>query len=375
MLRNRSGTAIAARWLTSSPDHVLVLRSIAKCTAFAASDTSHPSHLPSPSDLQPLPFPLPMAQPISNRKALHEWQLYLFVVPSLILVLIFAYYPALSAIYHSFYDWTGGDFKQFIGMENFRNALNDKVFWNSFITLGILVAANIIKMIPSIFMAVLIHRLTSDRWQYWYRVLLVVPMIVPGLVTLFIWKFFFDPSLGLLNATLDASGVKSILVSLDANVLGWNVFREGIPIAWLSEPILIIPSLIIWGFPWIGAVGVLIYLAGLQSIGTEVYEAADLDGASSWQKFIYIEFPLIMTQVRLSLILMIIGSLKDFGLQLLLLGDSGGPGGRGMVPGLWMYNRAFTAGQFGYACALGLILFCFILALTFINNKYVRVEK
>ncbi|HSI82837.1 MAG: carbohydrate ABC transporter permease [Candidatus Methylacidiphilales bacterium] len=316
-----------------------------------------------------------MAQPISNRKALHEWQLYLFVVPSLILVLIFAYYPALSAIYHSFYDWTGGDFKQFIGMENFRNALNDKVFWNSFITLGILVAANIIKMIPSIFMAVLIHRLTSDRWQYWYRVLLVVPMIVPGLVTLFIWKFFFDPSLGLLNATLDASGVKSILVSLDANVLGWNVFREGIPIAWLSEPILIIPSLIIWGFPWIGAVGVLIYLAGLQSIGTEVYEAADLDGASSWQKFIYIEFPLIMTQVRLSLILMIIGSLKDFGLQLLLLGDSGGPGGRGMVPGLWMYNRAFTAGQFGYACALGLILFCFILALTFINNKYVRVEK
>jgi raffinose/stachyose/melibiose transport system permease protein len=60
---------------------------------------------------------------------------------------------------------------------------------------------------------------------------------------------------------------------------------------------------------------------------------------------------------------------------LLLLGDAGGPGGRGMVPGLWMYNRAFIAGEFGYACAVGMVLFVFILGLTYINNKYVRVEK
>jgi raffinose/stachyose/melibiose transport system permease protein len=72
---------------------------------------------------------------------------------------------------------------------------------------------------------------------------------------------------------------------------------------------------------------------------------------------------------------MIIGTLQGFGLQLLLLGDSGGPAGAGMVPGLWMYNRAFSAGEFGYACAIGLILFIFILALTWVNNKFVRVEK
>ena len=61
--------------------------------------------------------------------------------------------------------------------------------------------------------------------------------------------------------------------------------------------------------------------------------------------------------------------------QLLLLGESGGAGGRGMVPGLWMYNKAFVAGEFGYACAVGMILFVFILLLTFLNNKYVRVDK
>jgi len=312
---------------------------------------------------------------VSPRKALHEWKLYLFIVPSLAMIVVFSYYPALSAMFHSFFDWTGGDNKQFIGAANFRRLLSDGVLWQSFVTIGILVVANIFKMVPSIALAVLVHRVKSDKWQYWYRVFLVIPMIVPGLVTLFIWKFFFDPTSGLLNAVLDVTGFKSVLIAFDRDLLGWGVFQEGVPIPWLGDPRLIIPSLILWGFPWIGAVGVLIYLAGLQSIGTEVYEAADIDGANALQKFWYVEFPLIMTQVRINLILLVIGTLQGFGLQLLLLGNSGGPGGAGMVPGLWMFNKAFLVGEFGYACAIGILLFVFILGLTFINNKYVRVDK
>jgi len=315
-----------------------------------------------------------MPLPISKTKALHEWKLYLFVVPAVLLLAIFSYYPTVSAIYHSFFRWGGGDTKEFIALKNFVDILGDEVFWASFFTIGILVIANVFRMIPSILLAVLIHRLKSDRWQYWYRVLVVVPMIVPGLVTLFIWKFFFDPNLGVLNAALEASHLKTMLVNMD-KFFGWGVFFEGVPTAWLGEPALIIPALIIWGFPWIGAVGVLIFLAGLQSIGTEVYEAADLDGVTSFQKFAHIEFPLIMTQIRLTMVLMIIGTLQGYGLQFLLLGPDGGAGGRGMVPGLWMFNRAFIAGEFGYACALGLFLFVFILGLTWINNKFLRVDK
>lgn len=316
-----------------------------------------------------------MSTPISNRKALLEWRLYLFIIPALILLLTFSYFPAASAIYHSFFRWSGGDSKEFVGLQNFQAVLSDKVFWDSFIVIAILVASNIVKLIPSILMAVLIHRLKSDKWQYWYRIGVVLPMIVPGLVTLFIWKFFFDPTHGALNQFLDITGLKGLLVHLD-QIFHWGgIFHEGTPISWLGEPALIIPSLIIWGFPWIGAVGVLIYLAGLQSIGTEIYEASELDGASSWQKFRYVEFPLIMTQVRLSLVMLIIATLQGFGLQFLLLGADGGPGGRGMVPGLWMFNRAFLAGEFGYACALGIFLFVFILGLTLLNNKYVRVER
>ncbi|HEX8372269.1 MAG TPA: sugar ABC transporter permease [Chthoniobacterales bacterium] len=316
-----------------------------------------------------------MALPrISKRKALHEWTLYFFILPGLLLIGTFSYYPAVSAVFHSFFDWEGGDVKQFTGWLNYRRLLQDDILWKSFITVAILIIANFFKMVPAIAMAVVIHRMRSDRWQYWYRVLLVVPMIVPGLVTLFIWKFFFDPNLGILNRFLDATGLKSVLVSLD-HTFGWDVFHAHLPIAWLSQPDLIIPSLIIWGFPWIGAVGVLIYLAGLQSIGTEVYEAAELDGVNSWQKFIHIEFPLIMTQIRISVVLLVIGTIQGFGLPLLLLGPNGGPGARGMVPGLWMFNRAFSAGEFGYSCAIGMMLFVFILILTWINNKYIRVEK
>jgi len=315
-----------------------------------------------------------MASLLSRQKTLREWKLYFFIVPSLLLVAIFSYFPAASAIYHSFFDWQGGDNKQLVGLDNFKRAFGDTVLWDSFKTVSILIVFNLFKMIPSIAMAVMIHRLKSDASQYFYRVMLVVPMIVPSLVTLFIWKFFFDPNLGVLNNVLDFTGIKSLLVSLDG-LFGWGIFFENVPIGWLSQPELILPSLFIWGFPWIGTVGVLIYLAGLQSIGQEVYEAAELDGVGPFQKFLYIELPLILTQVRLSLILLIIGTLQGYGLQLLLLGDAGGPGGRGMVPGLWMYNRAFIAGEFGYACAIGIILFVFILGLTYINNKYVRVDK
>jgi|UniRef100_UPI00404A1968 ABC-type sugar transport system permease subunit len=315
-----------------------------------------------------------MSSTLSRQKVLREWKLYLFVVPSLLMVLVFSYLPAGSAIYHSFFDWSGGEAKQFIHWDNYIRAFHDSTLLNSFVTVGALLIFNLFKMIPSILIAVLIHRVSSDRWQYIYRALLVVPMIVPSLVTLFIWKFILDPNLGALNQVIEATHFKAVLVAIN-DFFGWSVFFKDVPIGWLSQPELILPALFIWGFPWIGTVGVLIYLAGLQSISQEIYEAAELDGIGPFKKFLYIELPLILTQVRLSLVLLVVGTLGQYGLQLLLLNEYGGPGGRGMVPGLWMYNRAFVAGEFGYACAIGVILAFVILGLTIINNRYVRVEK
>jgi ABC-type sugar transport system permease subunit len=312
--------------------------------------------------------------PPRNRSQRLDAALYLFVLPALVAVAVFCYAPAISAVYHSFFRWSGASETQFIGLDNFRRLIADSVLWQSFLTLGILAAANVLKLIPSIALAVLIHRVKSDRLQYIYRVLVVLPMMVPSLVVLFVWKGFFDANSGALNSFLESSGLMNLLCHIDT-LLGWGIFKIGQSPAWLGQPDLIIPSLILWGFPWIGAVGVLMYLAGLQSIGTEVYEAADIDGVNGWQKFFHIELPLILTQVRVTLTLLIIGTLQGFGLPLLLLGENGGPAGRGMIPGLWMYNKAFFAGEFGYACAIGILIFAVILLLTTINNRFVRVKK
>jgi ABC-type sugar transport system permease subunit len=253
--------------------------------------------------------------------------------------------------------------------------LGDWLLWKSFTLIFILVAANLLKMWPSIFTAVCIHRLRSDRWQYVYRVLFVVPLIIPHMVGLLIWKFFYDPNVGPLNKVLTATHLDTALVWLDKWVLHLGVFTYPFKPAWLADPDLIIPALIFWGFPWVGVVGVLIYLAGLQNISKDVYEAAELDGIGSWGKFWRIELPLIMTQVRLNLVLMIIGTFQAYGFQLILLGPEGGPRNVGLTPGLYMYFQGFIEQRYGYACAIGLVLFCIILVLTIVNQKYVRVEK
>ncbi|MBE3123891.1 MAG: sugar ABC transporter permease [Planctomycetes bacterium] len=163
-----------------------------------------------------------------------------------------------------------------------------------------------------------------------------------------------------------------------ATTMAWpqptHAFLFGSP-AWLGQAELLVPALIFWGFPWVGVVSVLLYLAGLGNIGQDIYDAAEIDGCGWFRKFWNIELPLILTQVRLNLILMIIGTLQGWGLIFVLLGDTGGPKGAGMVPGLYMFRKAFTDMEAGYAVAIGLLLFFLTLALTLINNRYVRVEK
>ncbi len=255
------------------------------------------------------------------------------------------------------------------------HAGGDPQLWGGFTIIAILVAFNIVKMLPSILTAVVIHRLKSDACNYWYRVLFVVPMIIPGMVGLLLWKFFFNPQEGLFNRILVYSKVMDLLALTD-RLLGWGgIFRAGQMPVWLGHEHLVLPAMIIWGFPWVGVVGVLIYLAGLQGIDTSVYEAADLDGAGPVQKFFHIELPLILTQVRINMVLMIIGTLQSYAFILILFGIDGGPNGKLMVPGLYMFRTAFRESFAGYACAIGLVLFAFILILTEINNKYIRVEK
>ncbi len=313
---------------------------------------------------------------VSFKQLKYHWRACLFVLPSLCLLLTFAYFPAWGAIYYSFFNWDGGYVKEFIGFDNYKRAFSDPYVHHGYYIVSILVVANLFKMIPSIATAVAIHRLRSAKFGYFYRVLFVIPLIIPAIVMILIWKYFFDPNFGILNAFLDFTHLMDLLVYIDG-IFHWGVFLESTSPAWLSRQELIIPALIIWGFPWVGTIGVLIYLSGLSSISDDIYDAAKIDGTGPIRTFWNIELPLILTQVRINLILMIIGTIKEYGLTLVLLGNTGGPGGAGLVPGLYMFRKAFydKETEMGYACALGIIMFLIILMLTYVNQKYVRVDK
>jgi raffinose/stachyose/melibiose transport system permease protein len=282
----------------------------------------------------------------------------LIAIP-LLLVLVFSYFPIYNGIRHIFYRWNGDTIREFIGFGNIVKMWHDVALWNSFKVVGVFIAANLFKMIPSILTAVVIHHIVSERWQYAYRVAFVIPMIVPFVVGILMWKYFYEPNAGVLNSMLRGLG---FLGQTDT-------------IQWLSNKTYVIPSLIFQGFPWVGAFGVLIYLAGLQNISKEIYESAEIDGAGPLHVLWYVELPLIMTQIRINLVLMVMHTIRGWEYIYLFLGEEGGPDGVATVPGLLIFREAFSRGYFGYGCAIGFLLFLITLVLTWINNKYVRVEK
>ncbi len=502
--------------------------------------------MPPRSDVPPIPVPDAHAKGKLRAKFFQKSKLflalYLLVLPTSLSLLIFSYYPKFDVFLMSFFRWQPPTVQEFIGLRNFKEAFSDPMFWNSFKLVGILLIANLIKMWPGILAAIALNRVKNDKLRYYIQVCFVIPMIIPGMVFLLIWKNFYDPDFGLVNRFLNLTGgmhlldwmdtampklagalapIQSGLVSplvggvgglivlgayimaagrrktqdasrwgdyllllagfaimpigalfglqsapTEANVftiaaiaivwmflcarrfgsswIAWpflllagvgvfwsdlwrlpaalglafavsevlrinrdeyqarpyikaiagtliglgitfillgNIWTEptgqftgGTP-AWLGNKDLVIPAILFWGFPWVGTVGVLIYLSGLQNISQDVYEAAKLDGVSPLGMIFKIELPLIMTQVRINLIFMTIGTLTTYEIFLILLGADGGPGGKGMVPGLYMFSSAFTEARFGYACALGMVLFVIILLLTIVYQKYVKVEK
>ena len=296
---------------------------------------------------------------VSFSKLKSHWPKYLLVLAPLFMVLLFSYWPIVNGFIHIFYRWDGDTIEEFVGLGNIYRMFNDAALWRSFGVIFIFIIANFIKMIPSLIAAVILHHIISNRWQYVYRICFIIPMIIPAMVGILMWKYFLEPNLGVLNEMLRAIGVLGA--------------RESI--LWLSDASLVIWSLILVGFPWIGAFGVLVYLAGLQNIPKDIYEAANLDGAGPFRVFWSVELPLIMTQIRINLVLTIIGTIQGWEYIYLFLGESGGPNGKATVPGLLIFRESFTHGYFGYGCTIGFLLFLLTLTLTWLNNKYVLVDK
>lgn len=281
--------------------------------------------------------------------------MFFFIFPTLLLLVVFSYYPIFSAFYHSFFEWKGSGEATFIGMANFRELIGDSVLrksaWNALLLMAFGIGVGI--TLP-LLVAELIFHLKSGAWKYFYRVMFVVPMVVPGIVMLLIWGFIYDYNLGVVNTFLRSVGM------------------DHLARAWLGDPNIALYSMMFIGFPFVGGFGLLIYYAGLQGISKDIFESCSIDGASPIRRFFAVDFPLLLPQTKLLVVLGLINGIQGFQNQLLL--TNGGPGYATMVPGLHLYLNAISYDRMGYACAIGVALFAIILLLTYLNLKYVKTE-
>jgi len=282
--------------------------------------------------------------------------LYALITPTFFLLGVFAFIPFVWAFTTSLYDYEIGGDSAFVGLANYTEYLDDPTFWSSFTNLVLLSIFSVVTgVVFPLGIAKLIFSLSSDRARYVYRVVFLVPIVVPGVAVLMIWGGMIYGDNGLLNESLR-------LVGLDSLARGW-----------IADPHTALWAVAMIGFPFAGGINILIFYAGLTGISESVHEAAHLDGASGVRKFFLIDLPLVLSQIKLIVILTVIGAVQGF--QGMFILTRGGPGFRTMVPGLWMYFNAFSFQRMGYACAIGVVLFLLILAATVLNLKYFKSSE
>lgn len=276
---------------------------------------------------------------------------YGFLAPNLILLSIFLLWPILWAIGLSFQETKGFGEPEWVGLDNYAKLLGDSVFWQSLWNTVVLTAFTVpIDMIGGLGLAVLLNSVLPARGVF--RTIIVLPMVISGVASGMIAVIIFYQSTGIINKSLMALGLP--------------------PVEWQSGGTEAMISVIIASI-WLRiGFNMIIYLAGLQGISPELYEAARIDGASKWQQFRTITVPLVGPSTFFLLIMNVIASFQAFDLIFVMTG--GGPGYSTSVLGTYAYRNGFQIREQGYGAAIGVVLLIITLAFTYIQWKTSRTR-
>jgi multiple sugar transport system permease protein len=266
---------------------------------------------------------------------------YIFISPNIIVFAAFMLFPILFAFYMSFHEWSLIGVPQFNGLDNYVRMVHDELFWQSLGHTVVFTAGTVPTSIAlGLAAAMLLNRELPARGLL--RSVIFLPVIVSGVVTALVAAWIFNDNYGVINSLLKAAGLE--------------------PIPWLSSPTWAMPSIIITTL-WI-RIGfcMVVYLAGLQGIPSEYYDAAQVDGASGWRQFRHITWPLLAPTTFLLLVINVIFSFHVFDLIYVMTG--GGPGFSTTVLVQYIYESAFASREMGYASAMGIVLYLLIVILT-----------
>ena len=274
----------------------------------------------------------------------------MLLLPSLVLIGAFSYYPAVRSLIGGFYQWNGFSPPTYAGVSQFKEYLDSPTFGVEAKNLAILVGGSILITLVSQFTAAEIVMHLPKRLGTIAKYLLVLPIVLPPLVLIEVWAYLLQPQGGLVNQIFAKVGLHQF--------------------NWFADPHLALLSILLIGFPWIANLGFLIFLGGLQNLPKDVLDAARLDGVSAFRRVFAVDIPLLMPQFRTVVILSGIYAVQNF-VPILLL-TNGGPGTATLVPGLDMYQSAFSSDQYGYGMAIGTLLFAVMLVFTLVVMRMLR---
>jgi len=270
-----------------------------------------------------------------------ERSAYLFLLPWIIGFLVFSAGPLAASFLISFTEWPILAAPKWTGLKNYTTMLSDPLFWQSLKVTVYYTAIGVpMGLIAGFFVVLLTNQ--KVRWIALWRSVYYMPAVVGGVVVARMWQGVFNPIYGILNALLRLLGLQ-----------GPN---------WLGEPEWVIPAFLIMALWNVAGANMVIYLAGLQSIPTEIYEAAMIDGAGAWHKLRHVTIPMMTPVIFLRLIMGIIGSFQVFTQAFVM--TNGGPSHASLFYVLYLYRNAFQYSKMGYASALAWVLFAIILLLT-----------
>ncbi|AFZ35814.1 carbohydrate ABC transporter membrane protein 1, CUT1 family [Stanieria cyanosphaera PCC 7437] len=274
---------------------------------------------------------------------------YLFLLPALLLLGLTVFFPAIQAFSLSFtrYEFDLTQAPQWIGWQNFERLKTDVVFWQTIKnTLLYLVGVVPILVIAPLFLAILVNQ--KLKGINWFRTAFYTPVVISMIVAGIAWKALYTQN-GLLNQFLKQFGI-----------------AEGIP--WLTDPNLALWSVMVVTI-WKGlGYYMVIYLAGLQAIAPELYEAAAIDGSDNWRKHWDITLPLMRPYLLLVAVISAISATKVF--EEIYIMTQGGPRNSSKTVVYYLYERAFQDLDISYACTIGLVLFLGILGLSILNLRF-----
>lgn len=282
----------------------------------------------------------------------HRYQpvLAAMLLPSLLLIGLFSYYPAVRSLIGGFYQWNGFTPPTYDGITQFKQYVQAPTFGTEAKNLAILVGGAILITLVSQFTAAEVVTHMPPRAGTVAKYLLVLPIVLPPLILIEVWAYLLQPQYGLIDVFLGAAGLPQP--------------------TWLASPHLALVSILLIGFPWISNLGFLIFLGGLQNLPKDVLDASTIDGVGTLKRVFTMDIPLLLPQFRIVVILSGIYAVQNF-IPILLL-TNGGPGTATLVPGLDMYQSAFQNDQYGYGMAIGTLLFVVMLAFTLIALRLLR---